>query len=424
MTADLQQPRPHRPIGYRPAEISSLFNTRVVAEHASSAAFLWTQREKAARAPHYKLKHLARLDERVHAHLHGLRVAGPEGWRAAMAALEQGNPGTVFVSSYLAFASGKAANMRDSLYLGLSEAALTTALESALLWLEWAEVGPAVGLLQASSVPAHQRVALSVLCGHRIDAGEFLTRTLESDDAALRARALQAAGELKRRDLTATVRRGLGDTVPACRFWAAYALTLLGAPEGPASALDNRFAYPAELSRAIDVVMRHCDWDWARQMIRSLARQPETLRSSVLAAAAFGDPAVIPWLLGLARQPALARVAAEAISTITGADLHELSLIVDPPEDPPPDLDPQDDDLPWPNVEKLTQWWDAQNDYMSGQRYLGGQLISEESCIAVLRTGYQRQRGASAHELARLSESAPLFSVTDRADRQRRRLAM
>ena len=69
----------HRPIGFHPSEISALINQDVVAQHAEEAAFLWIMRNEAVRAPHYTLKDLAKLDERVEAHLDGLRVADNSG---------------------------------------------------------------------------------------------------------------------------------------------------------------------------------------------------------------------------------------------------------------------------------------------------------------------------------------------------------
>lgn len=42
---------------------------------AEEAAFLWLKRDHAVRAPHYSLGDIVKLDERVEAHLDGLRVA-------------------------------------------------------------------------------------------------------------------------------------------------------------------------------------------------------------------------------------------------------------------------------------------------------------------------------------------------------------
>src|SRR5579862_5364261 len=94
-----------RPIGFRPWEISAMVNTEVVTEHAEDAAFLWFSRDRAVRAPHYYLKDLVRLDERVEANVDGLRVAGATGWKVAAEAMKQEGPGELFAAAVLAFES-------------------------------------------------------------------------------------------------------------------------------------------------------------------------------------------------------------------------------------------------------------------------------------------------------------------------------
>lgn len=55
--------------------------TEIVSQHVEEAAFLWLLRSNDTRQPHYALKDLAKLDDRVEAHLDGLRVAEEPGWR-------------------------------------------------------------------------------------------------------------------------------------------------------------------------------------------------------------------------------------------------------------------------------------------------------------------------------------------------------
>ena len=74
----------------------------VVAQHAEEAAFLWTTRERAVGVPHYSLKSLAALDERVDAHLDGLRIAGEAGWTLCRANLENADASVVFPLAVLA----------------------------------------------------------------------------------------------------------------------------------------------------------------------------------------------------------------------------------------------------------------------------------------------------------------------------------
>lgn len=75
----------------------------IVSQHVEEAAFLWLLRSNATRQPHYALKDLAKLDERVEAHLDGLRVAGEPGWELCLAALDNEEAGEVFAASVMAF---------------------------------------------------------------------------------------------------------------------------------------------------------------------------------------------------------------------------------------------------------------------------------------------------------------------------------
>src|SRR5215472_17060767 len=107
-----------RPMGFRPWEISTMVSSEVVGQHAEDAAFLWFSRDRAVRAPHYRLKDLARLDERVEANIDGLRVAGATGWELAAKALQQEGPGEVFAAAVLAFESNNAERIKAVLEVG------------------------------------------------------------------------------------------------------------------------------------------------------------------------------------------------------------------------------------------------------------------------------------------------------------------
>src|SRR5437016_1295908 len=77
----------------------------IVEQHAEEAAFLWLLRNAATHAPHYRLENLAELDERVDAHLDGLRIADDEGWEIARHQLEWREAGEVFAAAHLALQS-------------------------------------------------------------------------------------------------------------------------------------------------------------------------------------------------------------------------------------------------------------------------------------------------------------------------------
>ena len=132
--------------------------------------------------------------------------------------------------------------------------------------------------------------------------------------------------------------------------------------------------------------------------------------------------------------PAVARVAGEAFSMITGVDLAYEDLEgewpegfqagpTENPEDEDVAMDP-DEDLPWPAPDLVARWWaDNKPKFAAGRRYLCGRPITDEHCREVLRTGYQRQRIAAALELALMRPDRPLFEWRAPAFHQQKLLA-
>ena len=120
---------------------------------------------------------------------------------------------------------------------------------------------------------------------------------------------------------------------------------------------------------------------------------------------------------------------------ITGADIAYEDLEkdkpggfeagpTDNPEDEDVAMDP-DEDLPWPDIKLVSQWWDKRKDqYRGDTRHLMGKPISSEHLQEVIRTGKQRQRAAAALELAMLRPGQVLFEVRARSDIQKKILGM
>src|SRR5215469_12621290 len=79
----------------------------IVAQHAEEAAFLWTQRTAAVRAPHFRFQDFTHLDSRVEANIDGLRIAGEEGWQLCRKELTWEEPGEIFAAAVLALESGE-----------------------------------------------------------------------------------------------------------------------------------------------------------------------------------------------------------------------------------------------------------------------------------------------------------------------------
>jgi len=404
----------------------------IITQHAEDAAFLWLLRDSAVHEPHYDLKDLAELDNRVEAHLDGLRIAstglstsaGDAGWEICKEALSYEEPGEVFAAAVLAFSSSHEERIQTVLDTGSHDPELTRAIISALGWLTWEQAEKPLQTLAASENPQHRFIALSTYAALRKDPGRLLTDSITSPDPLLKARALKTAGELGRTDQLSSLRYNLKAEDEKCRFYAAWSMLLLGNTESVTTlqeiAVKGSLAENAE--KACAAALRRMPLDTAHAWLRVLSEKEQGARLSVQGAGVLGDPVAVPWLIEMMVAPELARVAGEAFSMITGLDLAYEDLEgewpegfaagpTEDPEDEEVDLD-SDEDLPWPEPALITQWWAAnKGKFTTGTRYLAGQPIAPAHLSQVLVSGFQRQRAAAAMELALLKPEQPLFEV-------------
>ena len=100
----------------------------MIEQHAEEAAFLWMLRDAAVDAPHYSLADLAHLDDRVEAHIDGLRIAGEAGWEICKEALGREEAGEVFAAAVLAYESGDANRIQTVLSVGSGSLELSSVL--------------------------------------------------------------------------------------------------------------------------------------------------------------------------------------------------------------------------------------------------------------------------------------------------------
>jgi len=133
----------------------------VIEQHAEEAAFLWILRDAAVQAPHYSLKDLADIDERVEAHIDGLRIAEDAGWSFCADALAQEEPGEVFAAAVLAFESGQDQRIKMVLEAAATEPELSRGLISALSWLRFDQVKEHIDQLLRSLTPELRRIVWS-----------------------------------------------------------------------------------------------------------------------------------------------------------------------------------------------------------------------------------------------------------------------
>jgi len=167
------------------------------------------------------------------------------------------------------------------------------------------------------------------------------------------------------------------------------------------------------------------DLQQAKAWHRQLTKEPTQLRTAAIADGIIGDPEAVEYLIDLMNVPAIARVAGEAFSMITGVDLAYEDLSGEKPEDfeAGPSEDPEDENvamdpdehLPWPVPALVAKWWNQHRaQFQTSRRYLRGKEITIQSLREVLTGGNQRERAAATLELALREPTQPLFEVRAR----------
>ena len=416
-------------------EVSRPVIPTIVAQHAEEAVLLWERRAALADAPHCRLLHLGRFDERLAAHLDGLAVAGAEGVRFAMQQLANVGPGEVFAAAVRAIEDKDLARFDQLFALAAAVTPAQRGLVSAFGWVSSNHLAGTVKHLLEAADPLRRAVGLAACSMHAADPGTALDAALRDPDSALRARALRVTGELGKVDRLPVVRAQLKSPVAQCRFWAAWSAVLLGdRKEGLEALLAFGREPGAARRRALLVGLAAMAVGPAHEWLRNFAAQPIDRRLLIFGSGIVGDPQYVPWLIGFMGDVKLKRLAGEAFSMITGADLAALQLDHPPisdaeagpnddPEDPNVEMDP-DADLAWPDAAKVKRWWDTNaSRFATGVRAFAGAPVTPEQCRHVLEDGTQRQRHLAAVHRVLLQPGLRLFNVRAPTRRQRRLLA-
>jgi uncharacterized protein (TIGR02270 family) len=411
--------------------------TIVIRQHAEDAAALHASRTRLVTAPHVKLHHIRRFDDRLSANLDGLLIAGSGAWPLLDEALSRLSCSAVFCAVVNAVETGSTDRLKRLYSLGEAIHEAQDGLISALGWLEKDRLRGIVSGLLASPSPYLRLLGFSACSIHRVDPGRARDAAIEDPAAAsaLRSRALRAAGELGRLELSSACLGMLHADEADCRFWAAWSAVLLGNKAAGLESLRTIGESAGPFRRpALRLSIQAADQADAQRLLQKLAPDPANLRWLIQGSGIAGDPTYVPWLIGHMNDNKTARLAGEAFSLITGLDLAYLDLDRKPPGDPGagPNDDPEDsnvemgedDGLPWPDPGRIENWWRANGGRFSpGTRYFSGGAVTRENCLRVLKEGYQRQRILAAHYLCLLEPGRTLFEWRAPAFRQERLLA-
>lgn len=389
------------------------------------------QRSRAVVEPHYSLQNLARLDERLEAHIDGLRVTGEAGWDICCDALDSQYPETVFPAAVLALERGEEGAIQAIIEALNNDLNCAKAFVSALGWLTYEQAEPQIEKLLTETSAFCRYIGIAASAIHRQDPGQYLKKAADDVYPPLIARALRAYGELGRGHELDDYKLSnlLNDSDDGIRFAAAWS-GALGENATARETLKSFVTHNSPYSvQALNTAVRLMGQSEALTWHRHLADSPATIRFAVIGAGIIGDPALVPWLIEQMKVPDLARVAGEAFSMITGIDNdgEEMNAArpdgfaagpTDDPDDENVSLD-VDENLSWPNLGLITTWWgNNAGRYPSGTRHLLGKPVNLDHLRHVLATGLQRQRSAAALELAIKQPGQPLFNVRVRGSRQ------
>jgi uncharacterized protein (TIGR02270 family) len=403
----------------------------VVAQHAEDLAILWNIRRQLVGAGDVALRHLDRLDRRIAAHQDGCIVAGSDGVALLRERLSDAGPGQLFALSVVALEMGDRDALETCFAVAESVPESALGLVSALGWVGRDRLVRVGSELLGSRSPGRRRLGLAACRLHRVDPGAILTAGFGDDDRAVRAEAWRTAGELGLGELPG----GRNDDDPlaevTCRR--AFALVLRGERS---RALRDLASLGREASPlwhvALELALQAMAVGDAHELLQQMAASGAADRL-IWGSGIAGDPRYVPWLIGKTADDVTARLAGEAFTLITGADLAAHDLERRPPENVPgPSDDPDDvnvamdadEGLPWPDPERVRRWWDAnQARFPAGTSFFLGEPVGRSHCIAVLKNGYQRQRRLAARYLCLLEPGTPLFNTSAPAWCQQRLLA-
>lgn len=410
------------------------FSLDLCREHFDDASFLWSQRLDAVAARDKRLMLLADLDGRLQAHIDGIRVAGTDIWCSSEEDLPIETSGDIAVALFLALGQ-KHIERIDGLHTLAEEVpSLRKGLVSAFGWSSRETLQGIVQRLLTGSSAFRRWVGIACCAVHRVDPNTVIDHAIRTESGAVAARSLRAAGELGRVERRAICLERLTDENADCRLWAAWSAVMLGDRNRAIDELVSTASTPdASNERARQLAFQVLEPGAADAVLQELAGDPARVRMVIRGSGIAGDPTYVPWLIGHMLNDATARLAGDAFSLITGGDLLRLALDrqqqarldTEMPDemDELPDVADPDDELPWPDAEKVARWWKANaGSFRAGTRYFMGAQVTRKHCIEVLRNGYQWQRILASHYLCLLEPGTSLFNTSAPAWRQLRLL--
>ena len=399
----------------------------VYEQYVNESSFLWILRSIAINEPHNDLNDILALENRINAQVDGLMTSIDLGWEACEQGLELSEPGEVFTALLFSMRTHDSIKIKEVVDVGLQSDATIKGLISAIGWLPNDIANTWIERFINGKDMRHKYLGIAACSVRRIDPGNALTSILKREDCMqdvfLYSRALRLVGELRRQDCMPFISKAISDDSEDINFWANWSSVLMGKRSNVSNLKKYVFDSGELQNKALQLSFRVLPIDEARQWISELSKNENQVRAVIKSTGVLGDPHAVNWLITKMQNPLYAKLAAESFTYITGVDFEKHDLAITEPSDYPtiPNDNPddefvaldEDENLPYPDVEKVTAIWQKFGQkFIVGKRYFLGQLITPDLLKDRLQNGTQRQRHGAALELALCENESPLINTT------------
>lgn len=413
----------------------------VCEEHLDDAVFYWEQWELALSSANQTTLELSQgLEETLHAHLDALVVgAEPVAERLLLpiVADDSQEAALISVATWVllrseqadhtsavleAVRSCKSLSRLSALLRGIELTGRTSLWKALERLLVSDSVIQRIGIVQLAK--AWNRASLGLLQGSlgesaandpplrltqagdsTSDAGQASTRGPASEYQALRAVALDSVRVENGHNLLHAIEQSFASDDTAV-FGAAIQAGLLARSPHVWRACREAVQRQHSASRLCLSVLafRGESQDW--KLLEHVASSDSLRSDAVWAAGYWGSPQAAELCVALLADETVSPVAADSLRLITGVDLEaEFEAPAMPDEEPSlddeadlPVLRPEDD-LPTPNVEALSRWWDSRRSALSSGRQILGRPATLNSLRLALEECSMWRRPIFANEL-------------------------
>jgi uncharacterized protein (TIGR02270 family) len=369
------------------------------------APYAWFLRDGAEYNPNYRKQQLRELDERLSAFLDCLIVNENLG-ESVLSNIRMHDWGAVFTVAYVALVTGNNEAFLQSVD-AIKKKEQSHELSDVLRRVPFETAEPFIHDIANHKNPWVQ-VAVIRAVGHHFHEinPDWLTHHLKSESTEVRVAVLRVIGDKGLVDHAEEVKSFFEHEEDSVRFQAAFSGNLLGIDGAYQAILPFCFSDNPYMRKALGVVHYLHDISAIKQAIPRIQNSQVSVRIKAYNIAMAGLIDSIPILLEWMKDPEYAPLAGEAFCFITGADLNTDDLLLRNPEicesqEAPlaqkrkqdPWTQAYEEDLPWPDHEAVTTWWEAnQHRFQADERYLAGLTLTEENLTHVAENGTQPQR--------------------------------